>query len=122
MAIKKRPPVDLARIEAFGAAADAPAARPAAAPAPATPEPATPRTVPAKRAPRQTPAPSAARAEPKPGEWPEDLARSILIRYSAPSLAIDLAEVARLEQRSQHKTALRALERGLEALRADHDS
>jgi hypothetical protein len=37
-------------------------------------------------------------------------------------LAKELAEVAALEDRSQHKTALRALQRGLEALRADHQS
>lgn len=128
MAIKKRTPVDLARIEAFGAAADAPAPRSDAAPAQSTPEPTAPRATPVKRAPRKAKAASTTSAKPKPkpkvkaGEWPADLARAILIRYNTPGLAIELAEVAQLEERSLHQTALRALERGLEALRADYES
>jgi hypothetical protein len=34
--------------------------------------------------------------------------------------ALELADVAALEDRSQHKTAVRALQRGLEILRAEH--
>lgn len=106
MAIKKRPPVDPAAIEAFGEAADAP---PAAAAV----------VAPVERAatPRQAPAPA---RKPKPGEWPSDVPKSLLIRWPDADLALELASVAALEDRSQHKTALRALQRGLEVLRAEH--
>ena len=103
MAIKKRPQADPAAIEAFGAAADTPAE--AQAPVAAVPTP-----------PRETaPARTAA-----PGEWPADVAKTLLIRWPDATLPAELAEVAGLEDRSQHKTALRALQRGLEVLRAEH--
>lgn len=101
MAIKKRPQADPAAIEAFGAAADTP---------PVTPAPVAPTP------PRQVaPARSA-----QPGEWPADVAKTLLIRWPDATLPSELAEVAGLEDRSQHKTALRALQRGLEVLRAEH--
>ena len=98
MAIKKRPQPDQSRIEAFGAAAD---------------EPVTP-----------TPAPATAptRAAAPAGEWPADVPKSMLIRWPDAALATELAQVAALEDRSQHKTALRALQRGLEILRAEHNA
>ncbi|MCK3769160.1 hypothetical protein MZK47_05705 [Microbacterium aerolatum] len=106
MAIKKRPPVDPAAIEAFGAAADVPQA--AATPTPeAAPE--HPREVERAKKVAQ-------------GEWPEGLAKTLLIRWPDANLALELADVAKLEDRSQHKTALRALQRGLEVLRAEHGS
>ncbi len=46
----------------------------------------------------------------------------MLIRWPDAALAIELAQVAALEDRSQHKTALRALQRGLEILRAEHNA
>ena len=106
MAIKKRPPVDQARIEAFGAAAEQPAG---------SPQPGTSRTSTVKR----QPASRTTRKE-TAGEWPADVPKTFLIRWSDPALATELAEVSALEDRSQHKTALRALQRGLEALRAEH--
>ncbi|RLK46429.1 hypothetical protein [Microbacterium telephonicum] len=105
MAIKKRTPVDPAKIEAFGAAADAPTQE-VEAPAPA------PKAQPASR-----PAPRATSA----GEWPEGTSKTFLLRWSKnPELPALLAEVAELEDRTQQKTALRALQRGLEVIRAEH--
>lgn len=107
MAIKKRrPAVDPAAIEAFGAAADQPVVSESvqSAPAPA-PEPA--------------PVPAAPKATAAKG-WPDGVPRSHLVRWPDPELARLLAEVAALEDRSQQRTALRALRRGLEAIRADH--
>lgn len=98
MAIKKREPVDQARIEAFGDAADA---QPAASPVP------TSRPAPA---PKKTPA----------GEWPEDVPRTFLLRWTDPTLPGYLAEVAALEDRTQQKVALRALRLGLDAIKAQH--
>lgn len=103
MGIKKRAQPDQARIEAFGAAADDPAT-PTLTPTPA----AAPAAVPAK---------TTAVAAP----WPVDVPKSMLIRWPDAALAVELAQVAALEDRSQHKTALRALQRGLEILRAEHD-
>lgn len=100
MGIKKRAQPDQARIEAFGAAADDPA----------TPTPAA--------APTAVPAKTTAVAAP----WPVDVPKSMLIRWPDAALAIELAQVAALEDRSQHKTALRALQRGLEILRAEHNA
>jgi hypothetical protein len=105
MGIKKRAQPDQARIEAFGAAADGPA----------TPTP-TPTPTPAA-APAAVPGKTTAVAAP----WPVDVPKSMLIRWPDAALAIELAQVAALEDRSQHKTALRALQRGLEILRAEHD-
>ena len=51
--------------------------------------------------------------------WPVDVAKTFLIRYPDPELPILLAELARLEERSQHATALRARRRGIDALRAE---
>lgn len=101
MAIKKRTPIDQARIEAFGEAADA------------TPE-ATPPIE------NLAPASPAMPSRTVAGEWPADVAKTLLIRWPDASLAIELAHVSALEDRSQHKTALRALQRGLEVLRAEH--
>lgn len=56
------------------------------------------------------------------GEWPANVPKSLLIRWPDAALAVELAEVAALEDRSQHKTALRAMQRGLEVLRAEHRS
>ncbi|MDZ4234673.1 hypothetical protein [Microbacterium sp. 1P10AE] len=103
MAIKKRPQADPAAIEAFGAAADTPPE----APSPVASAPTPPRQV--------APARST-----QPGEWPADVAKTLLIRWPDATLPSELAEVAGLEDRSQHKTALRALQRGLEVLRAEH--
>lgn len=103
MAIKKRTPVDQARIEAFGAAADAPTENATLA---ADPPPAVP-TTPSK---------------PAVGEWPADVAKTLLIRWPDANLALELAQVSALEDRSQHKTAIRALQRGLDVLRAEHRS
>ena len=100
MAIRKREPVDHARIEAFGAAADTPPAAPAAdvrpvkAPASATP--------------------------PSDGGWPADLPRTFLLRWPDPELRRDLEEVANLEDRTLHKTAVRAMRLGIVALKAQH--
>lgn len=102
MGIKKRTQPDQARIEAFGAAADDPAT--------STPTPAA--------APAAVPAKTTAVAAP----WPVDVPKSMLIRWPDAALAIELAQVAALEDRSQHKTALRALQRGLEILRAEHNA
>lgn len=102
MAIKKRPQADPAAIEAFGAAADTPPDLPA----PHAPAPASRATAPARGA--------------RPGQWPADVAKTLLIRWPDANLATELAHVAELEDRSQHKTALRALQRGLEVLRAEH--
>lgn len=107
MGIKKRPAIDPAAIERFGDAADAP-------PAPAVPA-TTPKVAAKPAGPAKQPAESA-------GEWPSDLGRTLLVRWPEPTLAKELAEVAALEDRSQHKTALRALQRGLEAIRAEHES
>ncbi|WHE37790.1 hypothetical protein [Microbacterium sp. BDGP8] len=108
MAIKKRAPIDQARIEAFGNAADAPAQ---SAPAAAEPAAKTPKTA----APRPD--------KPASGEWPEGTPKTFLVRWgSDPDLPPLLAEVAALEDRTMQKTALRALRRGLEAIRAEHDA
>lgn len=104
MAIKKRTPAESAAIEAFGEAADTPPA------SLSRPRPATQGRA-ALIAPRR--GSSAA-------EWPEGVSKTLLIRYPDAQLAIELAEVAALEDRSQHKTAVRALQRGLEILRAEH--
>ncbi|MDF2917993.1 MAG: hypothetical protein K0S70_2210 [Microbacterium sp.] len=105
MAIKKRGPIDQARIEAFGDAADTPS----------QPDPA-----PAAKAPRTVaPRPD----KPTAGEWPEGTPKTFLVRWgSDPELPPLLAEVAALEDRTMQKTALRALRRGLEAIRAEHDA
>lgn len=48
--------------------------------------------------------------------WPDNVARSLLVRYPDPELPALLAEVAALEERSNNATAVRALRRGLEVL------
>jgi hypothetical protein len=104
MAIKKRPQVDPeteAKIEAFGAAAENPAPAQARAAAPAR----TART-----------AGAAAR---KTAERTGDVAKTFLVRWPDDELPLLLAEVSALEDRSQHAVALRALRRGLEAMKAD---
>lgn len=112
MAFKKRSESDLekeAAIEAFGDAAERPSVtKPArSSSAPAT-KPATP-----TRTPKKVPAPAVTPA----AEWPEDIAKTLLIRYPDLELPALLAEVARLEERSQHATAVRALRRGLESMK-----
>lgn len=112
MAFKKRSESDLekeAAIEAFGDAAERlsdtkparPTSRQAAKSATTT------------RATQKVPAPAATPA----AEWPEDIAKTLLIRYPDLELPALLAEVARFEERSQHATAVRALRRGLEVLK-----
>lgn len=100
MAIKKRPSVDPARIEAFGAAADMPPDASAVDVRPAnTPTAATP---------------------PGEGGWPAGLPRTFLLRWPDPQLRRELEEVANLEDRTLHKTAVRAMRLGIEALKAQH--
>jgi hypothetical protein len=106
MAIKKRTQQERdreARIEAFGAAAEARSneAAPAAPAAPAA----------APSGDRQ-PAPVAGEQR----AWP----KNALIRYPNEDLPKLLAEVAALEERTHHATTLRALRRGLEVLRDEH--
>jgi hypothetical protein len=110
MAIKKRTQQERdreARIEAFGAAAEArtneaaPIAAPAAPAAPAA----------AASSDRQ-PAPASGEQR----AWP----KNALIRYPNEDLPKLLAEVAALEERTHHATTLRALRRGLEVLRDEH--
>jgi hypothetical protein len=106
MAIKKRPQTDPeteAKIEAFGAAAEAPVREPAPAPAAVT-----------ARAAR--PAGTAAR---KPAERSGEVAKTFLVRWPDDELPRLLAEVSALEDRSQHAVVLRALRRGLEAMKTD---
>ncbi|MFZ4843970.1 hypothetical protein [Mycetocola saprophilus] len=102
MAIRKREPVEQAKIEAFGAAADTPLSDPALsvnAPVP-----------------RVTARPS----EKATQTAASDLPKTFLIRWGDDvDLALELAEIAKLEDRSQHKTALRALRRGLEVMREE---
>ena len=86
MAIKKREPIDQARLEAFAAGADTPAVQPATV---------TPRPVAA------TPA-----ASPEPSGWPAGVPRTFLLRWNAPDMPQELAEIAALEDRSQHKLSL----------------
>lgn len=98
MAIKKRPPVDPQReaeIDAFGDAAE----QPTTAARVATPR-STPKTVVA---------------------GPDKTAKTLLIRYPDNELPLLLAEVAGKIDRSQHATALRALRRGLDAMKSDND-
>ena len=100
MAIKKRGPIDQARLEEFAAGADTPAVQPApvASPRPVAPTPA---------------------AAPEASGWPAGVPRTFLLRWNAPDMPQELAEIAALEDRSQHKIALKAMRLGLEALRAD---
>jgi hypothetical protein len=106
MAIKKRPPVDPekeAKIEAFGAAAESPAREPAPAPA----------VAPARAA------RTASTAARKPAERSGEVAKTFLVRWPDAELPLLLAEVSALEDRSQHAVAIRALRRGLEAMKSD---
>lgn len=105
MSIKRRPVSNAADIEAFGDAAD--------------------QTPPEARA---TPPANekAYAATQRMGGWPEDVAKTMLIRWPTPDLAGQLVEVTALlkaagdlDGRSQHATALRALERGLQAIQAE---
>jgi len=118
MGIRKRQTVDPAAIERFGDAADASAQAAALSVAPTT----TPIDSPVM--PAKPDLQSTGKAESSGGvvgEWPKGVGRTLLVRWPEPDLAIVLAEVAALEDRSQHKTALRALKLGLEALRAEHE-
>ena len=103
MAIRKRPPVDPAteaKIEAFGAAAESAAASPLPPPAEAA----------AARA--------AGTATRKPVERAGEVAKTFLVRWPDDELPLLLAEVSALEERSQHAVVLRALRRGLDAMKA----
>lgn len=105
MAIKKRTTTDLAteaKIEAFGAAADT---------APST-----------SKTGETTPKTNAATGAVRPRLRTEDVAKTFLIRFPDATLPLLLAEVAQLDERSQHAVALRALRRGLEAMKADGPS
>lgn len=97
MAIKQRKPnttkASKEAIEAFGDAAEQ---RPSQAEAPAQPQ---------KKSPPET--------------WPADTPKTLLIRYPDPELPTHLAELAKLEERSQHSAAVRALRRGIEELRKE---
>lgn len=98
MAIKKRPPVDPQReaeIDAFGDAAE----QPVAVALVATPR-STSKTVVVA---------------------PDKTAKTLLIRYPDNELPLLLAEVAGKIDRSHHATALRALRRGLDAMKSDND-
>ncbi|WP_206756974.1 hypothetical protein, partial [Plantibacter sp. CFBP 8775] len=96
MAIKKRTPVDraaqLEAIEAFGDGAERPVET---------------KPSPIAQTVTQVPSVTAPSAQPPvdPG-WPDGVAKTFLIRYSDPSMPIGLAELARLEDRSQHASAL----------------
>ena len=112
MAFKKRGETDPekeAAIEAFGDAAERPSET---EPARGTGLPAA-KAATRTRTPKKTPPPAATPA----AEWPEDIAKTLLIRYPDLELPTLLAEVARLEERSQHATAVRALRRGLEGMK-----
>lgn len=112
MAIKKRTRVvDPAALEAFAAAADnVPEATDDVGPSALDTD---------------SPAPGAASKSgardhaPKPvvATWPADVAKTLLIRWPSPKLATELHEMAAVLDRSQHKTALIALELGLQMLR-----
>lgn len=109
MGIKRRPTIDPATeaaIEAFGEAAERPTEAPIAQ---ASPQPARP-------ARKKVPTPPATPAT----EWPDDVAKTLLIRYPDLELPALLTDVARAEERSQHATALRALRRGLEILKDEN--
>lgn len=104
VAIKRRTdPATEAKIEAFGAGAEAVLAR------------AEPILVPTESAKSSTPRPSTQKTISRT----EEVAKTFLIRYPDESLPRLLAEVAQLDDRSQHATALRALRRGLDAIKAD---
>lgn len=117
MAIKSRKAVDPAAIEAFGDAADSPAnVGPAPEPASAAPTAPGADTTAVRRAPgraRTTPTRAVERG------WPVGVAKTVTLRYSDPELPELLAEIAALDDRSQHNTALRALRRGLDELKRE---
>lgn len=103
MSFKKRPQPSQADIEAFGDAADQP--RAAAVPAASV----RPAAVPARAS--------------SAGEWPQDVARTMLVRWPTPEMSTQLVEATALlksagdiDGRSQHSTALRALQIGLDAI------
>lgn len=114
MAIKPRRPQPTAEeIEAFGAAADA-AQKPPTTEAPTAPTPSRGGDAPTPAAPVARTVPAATR-----GQWPVGLARTLTIRYPDPVIPQLLAELAELDDRSQHNTALRALRRGLDELKRE---
>lgn len=49
--------------------------------------------------------------------WPAGVPKTLLVRYPDPTIPQMLAELARLDERSQHAIAVRALKRGLDALK-----
>ena len=114
MAIKTRKPASPEAIEAFGAAADEPTAP---APKPAEPPTAAESPEPAPRADR---APAQREPEDAGTTWPRGLAKTVTLRYPDPTLPQLLAELAELDERSQHNVAIRALRRGLDDLKREH--
>jgi hypothetical protein len=111
MAIKRRPSIDPAKeaaIEAFGEAAERPVISGESGPG-------YPKTV-------AVPNTAPARTDQHVDHWPRDIAKTLLIRYPDLELPTMLGEVARLEERSQHATAVRALRRGLEVLKRENNA
>lgn len=107
MAIKKRTKIDPAKLEAFAAGADEPSAPPEEGqPVPQFEPPVT----------ESKPVGMQVRGGAQAKAWPEGLAKSLLIRWADPEQAQTLAAVASVLDRTQHKTALMALERGLQVL------
>lgn len=49
--------------------------------------------------------------------WPAGVPKTLLVRYPDPTIPQMLAELARLDERSQQAIAVRALKRGLDALK-----
>ena len=104
MAIRKRGAADAAieaQIDQFGDAAEAAEVKPAVAP-----EAKAPST--ASRTARVAPPPATAKVP-----------KTFLLRWPDEDLPLLLAEVAAREERSQHAIALRAMRRGLEAMKND---
>lgn len=121
MAIKRRerPAVDSAAIDEFGDAADAPIEE--QAPAPGSVEAATidlkqahVKSMALLRSVKRTDAVIAG-----PGTWPEDLAKSFLLRYPDPSIPLEIEQLQEILGRSKHQTIILALRRGIDALRAE---
>lgn len=114
MAIKKRhrPAVDLAAIEAFGDAADAPQDR-----ADAT---AGGVSAPAARSAVAVQSGNRGDSEAASSEvWPEGLAKTFLLRFPDPQMPLQLEQLQKILGRNKHQTLLLALRRGLEALRLE---
>jgi len=122
MAIKRRehrPAVDSAAIDSFGDAADAPAedqtpAQPDVAEAWLNLQQSHVNSMALRRTVKRADAVIAG-----PVSWPEDLAKSFLLRYPDPSIPLEIEQLQDVLGRSKHQTILLALRRGLDALRAE---